>query len=110
MSKIIEVSDNDFESSVINSSLQHLVLLKFWGSWCQPCKRMEPVFSSLLESYGDKIKIFSLNIENNTIITNKFNIRSIPATLIFKEKNLIAQHSGFLPESKLIPIINKYIV
>ena len=110
MNQIIEIKDNQFEQTVIKSSVNNIVLLKFWANWCQPCKKMIPIFENIMIHYNNKIKIFSINIENNTVITNKFYIRSIPTILIFYKKNLIQQHSGFLSENQIKSMIDKHLI
>jgi thioredoxin len=105
MTQIIEINDTNFNKTVMDNSLQMPVLLKFWGNWCQPCKRMEPILKDLLIHYKNRIKIFSINVENNQIITNKFNIRSIPSLLLFDKKNLVKKCSGFLSEEQIKQMI-----
>ena len=103
--QIIEINDTDFNKMIIENSLNKPVLLKFWGNWCQPCKRMQPILNNVLTQYKKKIDIFSINVEDNQIITNKFNIRSIPSLLFFYKKNLIEKHSGFISEEKIKELI-----
>lgn len=105
MNQIIEINDIDFDKMITENSLEMPVLLKFWGNWCQPCKRMEPILENISSLYNRKIKIFSINVENNQIITNKFSIRSIPSLLFFHNGNLISKHSGFLSKDQIEKLI-----
>jgi len=90
---------------IIENSIETPVLLKFWGNWCQPCKRMEPILKNISSLYNQKIKIFSINVENNQITTNKFSIRSIPSLLFFHNGKLVSKHSGFLSEDQIKELI-----
>lgn len=106
MNEIIEINDMDFNKTVIQTSEKKLVLLKFWGNWCQPCKRMNPIFKNIFSYYKNQISIFSINVADNQIITEKFGIKSIPALLFFYKKNLLEKKTGYLSESKVKELID----
>ena len=108
MTRIIEINDTNFNANVILTSDNIPVLVKFWGSYCQPCKRMEPILDNISITYDKKIKIFSVNVEKNQSITNKFNIRSIPSLLFFKNNNLLDKKFGFLNENQIKELIKTH--
>ena len=101
MNQILEINDNDFEKKIINKSIKNPILLKFWGNWCQPCKKMEPVLENILSCYKGKIDICSINVGENSATASKFNVRSIPTLLFFFEKKLVYKHSGLLTEIEI---------
>jgi thioredoxin 1 len=78
-----EVGDRNFESEVLNASVP--VLVDFWASWCPPCRMLAPVVETIAEQYHGRVKVFKLNIDDNTMTPGKYNIRSIPTLLLFKE-------------------------
>ena len=110
MSEITEINDMNFNKMVIENSMNIPILLKFWGNWCQPCKKMEPIMENISSFYDGKVKILSVNVENNQIITNKFNIRSIPSLLFFNKKKLIEKATGFLSEEQIKKLIYKNFI
>ena len=83
MSEFInEVSDQNFESEVLNAPVP--VLVDFWASWCAPCRMLAPVVETIAEQYRGQVKVLKLNIDDNPMASGKYGIRSIPTLLLFK--------------------------
>ena len=76
---IIEVSDSNFESEVVNSDVP--VLIDFWAPWCGPCRAIAPIVEEISSSYEGKIKVGKMNVDENQATTMKFGIRSIPTII-----------------------------
>ncbi|MCL2877732.1 MAG: thioredoxin [Acidobacteria bacterium] len=87
-----EVSDQNFESEVLNASIP--VLVDFWASWCAPCRMLAPVIETIAEQYHSRVKVLKLNIDDNTVTPAKYNIRSIPTLLLFKDGGVKEQIVG----------------
>ena len=79
---IIDLDSSSFDSTVSASDVP--VLVDFWAPWCGPCKAIAPVLEELAGEIGGKAKICKLNVDDNSEIAGKYNIRAIPAMLIFK--------------------------
>ena len=79
MSNAIDISDDNFDSEVLESDKP--VLIDFWAEWCGPCKVLGPVIDEVAVDYSDKVKFVKLNIDHNPSNTQKYGIRGIP-TLI----------------------------
>jgi thioredoxin 1 len=76
------VTDADFQQEVLDAS--EPVLVDFWAEWCGPCKAIAPVLEELSDELAGKVKIVSLNIEENPNTTVQFGVRSIPTMILFK--------------------------
>ncbi|HKJ32881.1 MAG TPA: thioredoxin [Balneolales bacterium] len=99
MAKPIAVSDSNFEEEVLKSNTP--VLVDFWAEWCGPCRMVGPIVEELAKEYEGKAKVTKLNVDDNPEVSIKYNIRSIPAMLIFKDGEVVDQVIGAVPKSHL---------
>ena len=89
---VMELSDANFEEEVLKESKP--VLVDFWAVWCAPCRMIAPVIDEIAESYGGKIKVGKVNVDDNSKIPNQYGIRSIPTVLLFKDGKVAEQVIG----------------
>ena len=78
----MEVSAKEFGEKVLASDRPALV--NFWGSWCIPCKQMEPVLEELSEGDLD-VSIFRVNINRNPGLRAHYQIAGVPKFLMFRD-------------------------
>lgn len=107
MSNIINTTDSHFTSDVVDSDIP--VLVDFWASWCGPCKAIAPVLEDLAREYNGKVKIVKVDVTSCEETAVNYNIRNIPALLLFKNGEVIAQQIGAAPRSKLVSFIDDHI-
>jgi len=97
--KIVHTNDDDFEADVLKS--EKVVLIDFWAEWCGPCKMIAPLLDEAADQYADKLKIAKLNIDENPNTPAKYQIRSIPTLMLFKDGAVLAQKLGAMPKKDL---------
>lgn len=102
---IIEVSDSNFESEVVNSDVP--VLVDFWAPWCGPCRAIAPIVEEISSSYEGKIKVGKMNVDENQATTMKFGIRSIPTIIMFKGGEAVDQIIGAVPKGEIEKVVEK---
>ena len=78
---INNINQLDFEEKVLQSKTP--VLVDFFAVWCGPCKMAEPVLEELQVAYNGKISFFKLNVDECQGIAQKYDVMSIPTTILF---------------------------
>lgn len=101
----IKVGATDFDTQVLKSALP--VLVDFYAEWCGPCKMAEPVLEELAEAYKGKVIIAKLNVDENQELSSKYDVMSIPTTIIFKGGGEFGRQTGFSGKFAFEELIKK---
>lgn len=89
--KILTLTDKNFQNLTKNK----IVLVDFWAAWCAPCRMMAPVLNDLADDLdGKEVAVGKVNIEQYQSLAKKYNIRSIPTMVIFKNGVEVSRFSG----------------
>ena len=100
-------TDVNFEADVINAG--KLVLVDFWAEWCGPCKRLAPTVDALAADYLGKVTVGKLNVDDNPNTAFKFQIRGIPALLLFKGGQVVESVVGLAGKEDLKRAIDRHL-
>lgn len=111
MKNIPLVADNDKILTLTDKNFQHqtknkLVLVDFWASWCAPCRIMAPVLNDVADELKGNSHVGKVNIEQFQSLAQKFQVRSIPTLILFKNGKEINRFVGIKSKDFLIKQIN----
>ena len=90
------VTDDTFESEIEKHA--GLAIVDFWATWCGPCRMIAPILEQLATEYAGKVKVAKLDVDTNIRTATRFNVRSIPLLLFFKDGKVVDQIVGAVPK------------
>lgn len=101
------VSSGDFRQSVIEESHSVPVLVDFWAHDCVPCAALRPVLEELAAEYAGRIRLVTVNIEENPDIVEYYKVRAIPTVMVFINGKRADEFSGAIPREAVRDFIER---
>jgi putative thioredoxin len=98
-----------FARDVIDASRQALVLVDFWAAWCGPCKQLTPLLEKVVRSYGGKVRLVKINIDEHPAIAGQLRVQNLPTVYAFHEGRPVDGFMGVQPESQIKAFIDRLI-
>jgi thioredoxin len=92
----VAVTDATFGSEVEQN--KGLTLVDFWATWCGPCHMVSPILDQLAGQYAGKLKVAKVDVDANQGTAMRFNVRSIPSILFFKDGRHVDTLVGAFPK------------
>ena len=101
------VTDADFAREVE----QHdgVAMVDFWATWCGPCYMLAPIVEQIAEEYEGRVKVAKLDVDENQSTTMRFDVRSIPSVLFFKDGKHVDTAVGVIPKELLVERIERLL-
>lgn len=99
MANAIEISGSNFDTEVLQSDIP--VLVDFSATWCGPCQKIAPIVEGLAEEYAGKVKVVTIDVDNNQDLATKYGVMSVPTLMIVKGGDVINKWIGFTPKQTL---------
>ncbi len=106
---VVDVTEQNFQRSVIEESHQRPVLVDFWADWCAPCRMLGPLLDSIADSYQGKLLVAKINTEEQQALASQFGIRSLPTVKLFRNGAPVDEFMGALPEAEIRGFLDKHL-
>lgn len=97
-------TEENFQRVVLENP--QTVVVDFWADWCNPCHELAPVIDDLARDFTGSATVAKVNVDENQSLVQKYNIRSIPTVLVFKDGEVIDQIVGAVSRQVLIEKLN----
>ena len=105
--KATSVTDDVFAQEIERHD--GLAMVDFWATWCGPCQVIAPVVEQIATEYDGKLKVAKMDVDANQRTTMRYNVRSIPSVLLFKNGALVETVVGAVPKPYLVEKIEKHL-
>jgi thioredoxin len=99
---VIELTKDNFEAEVLNSDVP--VLVDFWAPWCGPCKMLSPVIEEVAKQ-AQGFKVGKVNTDENQELAMKYNIRTIPTLIVFKDGKEFNKSIGVISKDEILNLV-----
>jgi thioredoxin len=99
-SSVIKLDESNFDREVTQNDKP--VIVDFWAEWCGPCKMIAPLLDEIAREKAGSVKVAKVNVDENQSLSLKYNIRAIPALLLFKNGQLRDQVTGVTSKKDLL--------
>ena len=105
--KTVTITDDNFANEI--EGTDGLALVDFWAAWCGPCRMVAPIVEQLATDYEGKLKVGKLDVDANIRTASRFNVRSIPSILFFKDGKVVDTIVGAVPKPVLERKIQEHL-
>ncbi len=100
----VKLNNNNFKEEVLNSEIP--VLVDFWADWCGPCKMLSPVVKDLADELKGKVKVCTVNVDEEAELSIKFNVQSIPTLMVFKNGEQTNRSVGYCQREEILDLLD----
>jgi thioredoxin 1 len=101
---MLEINDQNFDKIL---TLHNVLVVDFWATWCRPCKMFSPILEEI--SKENNIWIAKIDVDQNPIQASKYNITSVPTTIIFENGKEVKKILGAKPKHQMIKELSKWL-
>jgi thioredoxin 1 len=104
---ILDLDEDNFDETIRNGG--GTILVDFWASWCGPCKQLAPRLEQLATELKGRARVAKVNVETEGNLANRYNVRSVPTLMLFRDGRVVDQMVGAAPTDQIRHLIDKHL-
>jgi putative thioredoxin len=106
---VIEVTEADFQTKVLEASKTTPVVVDFWADWCGPCKTLGPILERVANEPESGFTLAKIDVDQNQRVSQAFGVQSIPTVIAFKDGRPVDMFTGAIPELQVRDFISRLV-
>jgi putative thioredoxin len=104
---MLDVTDDTFESAVLDRSTDVPVVIDLWAEWCGPCRTLGPILEKVVGATDGKVELVKVDVDANPRIAATFQVQSIPAVYALRDRKIVDSFIGALPERAVQDFVDR---
>jgi thioredoxin 1 len=104
---MIEIDDRNYAETVAQTP--GLLVLDFGATWCQPCKKIEPILAELATVYDGRATIAHCDVARGPVTAQRFKVMSVPTVVFLKGGEPVDRFIGLQSRDKIVAMIEKHL-
>ncbi|MBN1238290.1 MAG: thioredoxin [Gammaproteobacteria bacterium] len=97
------LAETPFDAEVLASPVP--VLVDYWAEWCAPCRMIAPLIDQIAAAYQGRLKVVKVDVEEHPALARRYQVRSIPTLMLFRDGRPVGTHVGVVDAAKLAAFV-----
>ncbi len=104
----ITINNEEELDNILKNFPNEILVIDFWAAWCAPCKIFAPIFAMAQQEYSRDFIFAKINVDETTVIAQRFGIKTIPTTLLIKGGQMLRKFGGVVKYDIFKQILDKF--